>query len=52
MDKLTKELIDKFDELVEAYYPWLDVKSPKDRKLISKVEGEIASLKIQLNIQL
>ena len=52
MDKLTKDLIDKYDKLIELYWPYLDVKSPVEQKLISDTEGEIASLKIQLNIQL
>jgi hypothetical protein len=52
MDKLTKELIDKYDELIKLYWFNLGRIPPSEMELISKVEGEIASLKIQLNIQL
>lgn len=47
--QLALKLIEKYDELIELYWPCLDVKSPKDHKLISDIEAEIASLTIQMN---
>lgn len=47
--QLAEALIDKYNELVELYWPWVDVKSPVEQKLISVTEGDIASLKIQFD---